>query len=98
MDEQRLDDQLEPIFSSSVQIQDVAWKTSRERWTGEREGQGDPCRQRDTIMMMILTLYILLSTDRLFRFITTLQCGLPCEMLQAGFETRLTLEISLFSA
>ena len=29
----RLDDQLEAIYNSSVPIQDVAWKTSRERWT-----------------------------------------------------------------
>ena len=43
MDEQRLDDQLEPICSSSVPIQDVAWKTSRERWTietGSERGSG----------------------------------------------------------
>ena len=32
-DEQELDDQLESIYNSSVLIQDVAWKTYRERWT-----------------------------------------------------------------
>ena len=41
MDKERLDDQLEPIHSSSVPIQDVGWKTSREQWAivtdGERE-------------------------------------------------------------
>ena len=35
MSEQRQDDQLEPIYNSSVLIQDVAWKSSRERWTTE---------------------------------------------------------------
>ena len=39
IDEQRQDDQLEPINSSSVPIQDVAWKTSRERWTIEGDGE-----------------------------------------------------------
>ena len=43
MDEQRLDNQLEPIYNSSVPIQDVAWKICRERWTigmGEERGSG----------------------------------------------------------
>ena len=35
MDEQRQDDQLEPIYNSSVLIQDVALKTYQERWTIE---------------------------------------------------------------
>ena len=39
MDEQRQDDQLEPIYNSSVSIQDVAWKTSLERWTIEADGE-----------------------------------------------------------
>ncbi len=46
MDEQKQDDQLEPIYNSSVPIQDVALKIYRERWTIERvarKGQGDPC-------------------------------------------------------
>ena len=34
-DEQVLNDQLEHIYSSSVLMQDVAWKTSRGRWTIE---------------------------------------------------------------
>ena len=38
MDEQRLDDLLIPIYKSSVPIQDVAWKTSQERWTIETSG------------------------------------------------------------
>ena len=40
MDEQRQDDQLEPIYNSSVPTQDVALKTSRERWTIETSGEG----------------------------------------------------------
>ena len=32
-DEERLDDQLDPINSCSVLIRNVAWKTCRERWT-----------------------------------------------------------------
>ena len=35
MDEQRQDDKLEPIYNSSVPIQDVALKTSLEQWTIE---------------------------------------------------------------
>ena len=38
MDEQRHDDQLEPIYNSSVPIQDVAWKANRERWMIEKDG------------------------------------------------------------
>ena len=38
MDEQRQDDQLEPVYHSSVPIQDVALKTYRERWMIERGG------------------------------------------------------------
>ena len=41
MDEQRLDDQLKPIYKSCVPIQDVTWRTCWDRWTivtgGERE-------------------------------------------------------------
>ena len=39
MDEQSQDDQLEPIYNSSVPIQDVAFKTYRERWTIETSGE-----------------------------------------------------------
>ena len=38
MDEQRQDDQLEPIYNSSVLIQDVALKKYRERWMIETSG------------------------------------------------------------
>ena len=38
MDEQRQDDQIEPIYNSSVSIQDVASKTKRERLTIETDG------------------------------------------------------------
>ena len=41
MSEQRQDDQLEPIYNSSVPIQDVALKTNRELWTIETgDGRG----------------------------------------------------------
>ena len=39
MDKQRQDDQLESINNSSVPIQDVALKTSREQWTIERASE-----------------------------------------------------------
>ncbi len=39
MDEQRQDDQLEPIYSSSVPIRDVALKTCQKQWTIERGGE-----------------------------------------------------------
>ena len=32
-------DQLEPIYNNFVLIQDVAWKTCRERWTIETNGE-----------------------------------------------------------
>ena len=45
MDEQRQDDQLEPLYNHSVLIQDVALKTYWERWLIDRwwECQRDPC-------------------------------------------------------
>ena len=39
IDEQRQDDQLEPTYSSSVQIRDVALKTCRKHWTIGRGGE-----------------------------------------------------------
>ena len=39
MGKQRQDDQLEHIYSSSVPIQDIALKTSREQWTIETGGK-----------------------------------------------------------
>ena len=38
-DEQGLGKQLEPICNNSVLIQDVVWKTFRERWTIETSGE-----------------------------------------------------------
>ena len=38
MDVLRQDDQLEPIYNSSVPIQDIALNNSRERWTIETGG------------------------------------------------------------
>ena len=39
MDDQRQDDQLEPICNSSMPIQDIESKTSRARGTIETDGQ-----------------------------------------------------------
>ena len=39
MDEQRQDDQLEPTYSSSVPIWDVALKTSWKQWMIEKGGE-----------------------------------------------------------
>ena len=39
MDEQRQDDQLEPTYSISVLIQDVALRTCRKQWTIEKGGE-----------------------------------------------------------
>ena len=44
MDEQRLDDQLEPTFNSSVLLQDVALKTYQKRWMIERGGRRESGR------------------------------------------------------
>ena len=43
IDEQRLNDQLEPIHNSSVPVQDIALKTAWARWTigtGSETGSG----------------------------------------------------------
>ena len=41
MDEQRQDNQLEPIHNNSVPMQDIALKTYRKRWMIERDsGRG----------------------------------------------------------
>ena len=39
MDDQRQDNQLEPIYSSSVPIRDVALKTRQKQWTIEKGGK-----------------------------------------------------------
>ena len=39
MNEQRPDDQLEPTYSSTVPIWDVALKTCRKQWTIEKGGE-----------------------------------------------------------
>ena len=44
MDEQRQDDQLEPIYNSSMTIQDIALKTSWEQWMTETGGKRGPGR------------------------------------------------------
>ena len=47
MDEQRQDGQLEPIYNSSVAIQDVTLKTSRKRWTIETDDERGRERERE---------------------------------------------------
>ena len=42
MSEQRLDDQLEPTYNSSVSIRDVSLKTCRKQWMIGRGGKGGP--------------------------------------------------------
>ena len=44
MDEQRQDNQQEPIYNSSVPIQDIAWKISWEQWTIEMGGKRESGR------------------------------------------------------
>ena len=44
MDEQRQDDQLEPIYSSFAPIQDVTLKTCQKQWTIEKAGEKGPGR------------------------------------------------------
>ena len=44
IDEKRLNDQLEPIYNSSVPIQDVALKTSQKWRTKETGGERGPGR------------------------------------------------------
>ena len=39
MAEQKQDDQLEPTYSSSLRIRDVALKTGQKRWTMGRSGE-----------------------------------------------------------
>ena len=52
---QRLDDQLEPIYSGSLPIHGVSWKTCRKRWTietGSERGSGKsmlPARHDDEV-------------------------------------------------
>ena len=44
MDEQKPDGQLESIYNSSLPIQDIALKTSRERWMIEMGGERESGR------------------------------------------------------
>ena len=66
MDEKRQNDQQEPIYNSSMPIQDIALKTSQEQWTiktgGERE-QGGPCWQRDMMIMMPRSVLIFVKLE-----------------------------------
>ena len=56
-----LADQQELIYISSVQTQDIVWKTCQEQWMigmdeereRERESQGDPCCPHMMMMMIV---------------------------------------------
>ena len=52
MDEQRLDEQIELICSSSLPIQEVALKSSWEQWTIETWGERGSGRSEFDMMMM----------------------------------------------
>ena len=56
MAEQKQGDQLEPTYSSSVEIRDVALRTSWKRWTigkGGERASGYPCWWHDKMNMMM---------------------------------------------
>ena len=53
MNEQRQDDQLEPIYSSSVLIRDVILKTCRKQWTIGRGGERGSGLHNVRMMMMM---------------------------------------------
>ena len=61
----KLAEQQELILIISVQTQNVVWKTCRERWMigvdGEKEkcSQGNPCSQRDLVMLIMIMIWIL---------------------------------------
>ena len=57
MDEQRQDDQLEPIYNSFVPIQDIALKISREQWMIEKDGGSGP--GRSVLAWLLLLLFVL---------------------------------------
>ena len=71
-DDQRLDDQLEPIYNSSVPIKDVDWKTSQERWTIETSGKrviNNSKRLREIVATLRIGLMLLFSFfSILFKF------------------------------
>ena len=60
-DEQRQDDQLEPIYNSSVPIQYVALKTYREWWTIEKVGGRGSGRVISKTQKMVLDTVLLNS-------------------------------------
>ena len=55
--ERKQDDELEPIYNSSVPIQGIALKTSREQWTiktGDERGSGRSVQAVQHEMMMMM--------------------------------------------
>ena len=78
MDVPALANQQELIYISSVQTQDIIWKTCRERWMRgtdwerERESQGNACCQRELIIMKFDLMLFLLRrfSERLMHLLT----------------------------
>ena len=74
MDAQRQDDQLEPLYNSSVPIRDVALKTYREPWTIEKgggRGSGrsvQAVRQEYTIIFLIQIIYSYIASSILTEY------------------------------
>ena len=58
MAEQRQDDQLEPTYSSSLPIQNVATKTSRKQWTIGRGGERESGISDMMMMMMMMNMHL----------------------------------------
>ena len=57
VDEQRLDDQVGPIYNSSVPMM-MTWRLTGSDWRQRRvarKGQRDPCWQYDLMMMIMIS-------------------------------------------
>ena len=66
IDEQKQDDQLEPIYNNSVLIQDITRKTSRERWPIEMGSVRGSERYVLAMMMMMMHPTILFPVVRIY--------------------------------
>ena len=70
MDEQRQDDQLEPIYNSSVSIQDIVRLTPRERWMIKTGGERGSERSVLTAWMVIIYIILLVIIKIVCRYVT----------------------------
>ena len=73
IDEQSQDDQQEPIYNSSLLIQDIDWKTSRDQWTIETDDERRSGRSvlaawhdddDDIYIYIYIYIYMHMETDR----------------------------------